>query len=119
VVPDQGRRKIRDVKYEAIADRKLVPMSTRERAFLNAMLDKPSADYKALVVALADGCEFPRQQAALMLLNTPSAAHKIIIDHAKMSLLEELGVVRLTGLLSRWIDRWPKWARRLLASDRC
>jgi hypothetical protein len=70
-------------RYEEIADRVIVQMSHEERLYLNRLMDEPTNDYKDLVVALnAEGCEFPRQQAALMLRNTPGAAQKIIAEEA-------------------------------------
>lgn len=65
--------------YEEIADTTVAQMSVSERKFLNDLLDAPTDDYKRLVVVLdSDGCIFPRQQAALMLRNTPGVAAKLI-----------------------------------------
>lgn len=66
-------------RYEQIADRVAVPMTGSEREHMTELLDEPTDDFKALVVALdEDGCQFPKQQAALMLRNTPGVAAKII-----------------------------------------
>jgi hypothetical protein len=68
--------------YDTIADKRIVPMSAEEREYLYYMLDERGSEYQALVVALhREGCEFPKQQAALMLRNTPGAAHRLIAIH--------------------------------------
>lgn len=65
-------------RFEDVADKVVVPMSDAERKFLTRLLKEPSDDYKILVVRLAEeGCEFPNQQAALMLRNTPGAAQMV------------------------------------------
>jgi hypothetical protein len=67
------------VRYEEIADRVLVQMSDSERTFLERVLEEPSEDYKLLVLQLEqEGCEFPRQQAALMMRNSPGVARQLI-----------------------------------------
>lgn len=67
-------------RFEEIADRVLAhPVSWDERVFISQLCEEPTQDYKRLVEVLdAEGCEFPRQQAALMLRNTPGVAAKLL-----------------------------------------
>ncbi len=66
-------------KYEEIADLRVGLMSGPERDYLGRLLDEPTEEYKALVVTLhAGGCEFPKQQAALMLRNSPGVARALV-----------------------------------------
>jgi len=68
--------------YAAIVDRVAIAgLTWRERDYVSARLDGPSDAYMELVVALdEDGCEFPKVQAALMMLNTPGVAQRILRD---------------------------------------
>ena len=62
-----------------------VMMSTEEETFLRVLLNKPTVNYIALVELLRrrDECKFAKQQAALMLRNTPgAAAHLLKEDRA-------------------------------------
>ena len=66
--------------YSSIGDQQIVPMNGAERDFLLDLLAKPTADFMQLVRILDhDGCLFPLQQAALMLRNTPGAAHALLM----------------------------------------
>jgi hypothetical protein len=67
--------------FTELADEVLVPMNRDERAHLASLLDEPSDDFKRLAELLSrDGCKFPKQQAALMLFNTPGVAAKLLDD---------------------------------------
>lgn len=73
--------RVGDVRpYEQIADQMaMLVLTPRERAALVAALDEPTDDFKRLAQILdCEGCNFPKAQAALMLLNTPGAAAKLL-----------------------------------------
>lgn len=66
--------------FEQIADRIIAgPVSWSERVYISELCEAPTEDFKRLVQILdAEGCEFPRQQAALMLRNTPGVARRLL-----------------------------------------
>lgn len=70
-----------DAAYSGLADSCVIQMTGGERADVVRMLDAPTWQFKQLALALqADGCTFPKQQAALMLRNTPAVAAKLLRD---------------------------------------
>lgn len=66
--------------FEEISDRVIAgPVSDEERRFIAGLCDAPTEDFMWLVERLdADGCEFPKQQAALMLRNVPAIAKRLL-----------------------------------------
>jgi hypothetical protein len=91
------------LSYGEIADEVIVEMSQEERLYLNQLMDEPGPEYKLLVEALwQEGCKFPRQQAALMLRNSPWSCP---IAHPSISKATGLGRMKSPQMNTEGAER--------------
>jgi hypothetical protein len=67
-------------RFEEIRDAVVIDMTIEERQFLLRLANAPTDDFACLVEFLhREGCEFPRQQAALILRNSPGQAADLLV----------------------------------------